>query len=329
MLKRIVTGLCTALLLAASPALALCGGVNLYDAMSDADRAAIDARAAEVVYSEGLLWEVSRNGQTSTLFGTSHVTDPAVQIPALLGQRIADADRVMLEIVTDDRAEMEAEISSSPQLIMVLEGPGLSEQLTPEDWETLTGSLASMGMPPAAIDRLRPWFAGIMLALPLCELQAAAEGRQTLDARIESLGLASGATVVGLETPEEALMGFLEMSPEDELQFLKFSIATATRPEDTFRTITDLYLQERVQAVWEFSAQRSLTLGDPDAVDEIEEVMRTKLLRDRNLRWMSKLLPALSSGNAVVAVGALHLPGEIGLLRLLEEEGFTVRRLAL
>ncbi|HYQ72222.1 MAG TPA: TraB/GumN family protein [Gammaproteobacteria bacterium] len=35
--------------------------------------------------------------------------------------------------------------------------------------------------------------------------------------------------------------------------------------------------------------------------------------------------PHLKAGNAFIAVGALHLPGETGLLSLLEQRGYTVR----
>ena len=47
-----------------------------------------------------------------------------------------------------------------------------------------------------------------------------------------------------------------------------------------------------------------------------------------NLNWMSALLEELTKGDAVVAVGALHLGGEDGLLQLLAAEGFEIRRLA-
>ena len=39
------------------------------------------------------------------------------------------------------------------------------------------------------------------------------------------------------------------------------------------------------------------------------------------------LLPIFARGSAFVVVGAMHLPGEDGLLRLLELQGFNVIRL--
>jgi uncharacterized protein YbaP (TraB family) len=38
-------------------------------------------------------------------------------------------------------------------------------------------------------------------------------------------------------------------------------------------------------------------------------------------------LPLLQRGAAFIAVGAAHLPGENGLLRLLELEGYRIERL--
>ena len=60
---------------------------------------------------------------------------------------------------------------------------------------------------------------------------------------------------------------------------------------------------------------------------EMEEALFGRLLDTRNLRWIETLEPKLAEGDRVVAVGALHLGGETGLLRLLEDRGFTVRRL--
>ena len=40
-----------------------------------------------------------------------------------------------------------------------------------------------------------------------------------------------------------------------------------------------------------------------------------------------RALPLLAKGGAFIAVGVAHLPGEGGLLRLLEQDGFTVERI--
>ena len=47
----------------------------------------------------------------------------------------------------------------------------------------------------------------------------------------------------------------------------------------------------------------------------------------RNERMVARMAERLRDGNAFIAVGALHLPGERGILHLLEQQGFAVRRL--
>ena len=52
---------------------------------------------------------------------------------------------------------------------------------------------------------------------------------------------------------------------------------------------------------------------------------RDRLLLDRNRRMFERMLPLVQRGNAFIAVGAGHLVGEDGLLRLLERRGFRVQ----
>ena len=61
-----------------------------------------------------------------------------------------------------------------------------------------------------------------------------------------------------------------------------------------------------------------------EAYEEFEDLLITR----RNQAWMGPILRAASSGSVLVAAGALHLPGENGLLRLLEKEGFAITRIA-
>jgi uncharacterized protein len=47
---------------------------------------------------------------------------------------------------------------------------------------------------------------------------------------------------------------------------------------------------------------------------------------ERNLRMVERMTDRLAEGGAFVAVGALHLPGERGILNLLAGRGYRISR---
>jgi uncharacterized protein YbaP (TraB family) len=57
------------------------------------------------------------------------------------------------------------------------------------------------------------------------------------------------------------------------------------------------------------------------------------MVNDRNIAWIPVMRPVmrhyLDEGNAVVVVGAAHLPGQSGLIHLLEKSGYAVERISL
>ena len=57
---------------------------------------------------------------------------------------------------------------------------------------------------------------------------------------------------------------------------------------------------------------------------KLEQKLMAELIDARNLRMLERMAPRLKEGKAFVAVGALHLPGDHGLLRLLERQGYRV-----
>jgi uncharacterized protein YbaP (TraB family) len=50
------------------------------------------------------------------------------------------------------------------------------------------------------------------------------------------------------------------------------------------------------------------------------------LNKDRNHKWMKKLPEIMQEKSSFIAVGALHLAGEDGLLNLLEKSGYNVEQ---
>jgi uncharacterized protein YbaP (TraB family) len=51
------------------------------------------------------------------------------------------------------------------------------------------------------------------------------------------------------------------------------------------------------------------------------------LINRRNRLMVERMATRLAEGNAFIAVGALHLPGDQGILHLLELQGYQVRPL--
>jgi uncharacterized protein YbaP (TraB family) len=67
--------------------------------------------------------------------------------------------------------------------------------------------------------------------------------------------------------------------------------------------------------------EAAMATGDPRLAREFQR----RLIVDRNHRMAERMEPYLRQGGAFVAVGALHLPGDQGLIRLLEQRGYSVR----
>jgi uncharacterized protein YbaP (TraB family) len=58
----------------------------------------------------------------------------------------------------------------------------------------------------------------------------------------------------------------------------------------------------------------------------LRQKIERRMLDDRNARMVERMLPRFEEGGAFIAIGAAHLPGEQGVLALLERRGFGVVR---
>jgi uncharacterized protein YbaP (TraB family) len=55
--------------------------------------------------------------------------------------------------------------------------------------------------------------------------------------------------------------------------------------------------------------------------------MSSRLISDRNRLMVERMSGILDQGAAFIAVGAMHLPGEDGILNLLESMSYRIRRI--
>jgi len=320
--------LCLAALSLPFTARAACDGADLSVGWSAATRAELDRRATAVPHPEGRFWEVTKDGESSVLFGTIHLADDDVATPppGLVG-RIETAEELLVEVTIEDEKRLIRTMIMNPGRMISDSGPRLSEVIDPEIWARIVALTAPYGIGPEAADRIRPWYLVMTLNTPACMLGQRASGRQILDRRIEALAMQIGIPVSGLETPEELFEMFDAVPFDRQVEMLTMSIPAAAMAEDYLATTKALYQRGQIQHILEYGLMMTEAAMAPEAAGGAADGFLDTLLTERNRRWVDRLLPRLAQGDRVVAVGALHLPGPNGLLARLEAEGFALRRL--
>ena len=267
---------------------------------------------ADTDMSHGLLWEISKPGQQSSwLFGTIHSEDPEIlDLAAPVRQAFDASNSVALEILMDTDAMM-----YSSTAMLMLDGRSLPDVIGMPLYTKVAALIASRGIPELVLNRMKPWAAAVTLSTP------ALETGMVLDRMLYEDAVKQGKAVYGLETMQEQLDLFDSMSDADQIILLQDAIDNLQQLEAMHAELLTAYKQRdlgRLLAINEASMQS----GDQRLADDFQR----RLIDDRNQRMAERAQPYLQKGKAFVAVGALHLPGKTGLLELLQQQGYSVRR---
>jgi len=260
----------------------------------------------------GLLWEVSKAGaEPAYLFGTIHTEDPDVlQLAKPVQQAFAASQAVVLEMLLDVDA-----MRHSSAAMLLMDGRSLSDMIGQSLFRQASRAMQSRGITAAVLDRMQPWAAAVTLSMP------APETGQVLDAMLYQDALQQGKDVYGLETVQEQLQVFESMSVADQVTLLKDAVENFSDIDAMHAELLAAYKQRDLNGLMAIS-EASMQQGDQRLADEFQQT----LVVDRNHRMAERMRQYLQQGKAFIAVGALHLPGEEGLLNLLEQQGYTVRR---
>lgn len=312
------------------PLFAQCKGRDLLADLPEAEVAALRVAAARQPFHQGLLWRAERGGQVVHLFGTLHIYAPRHEnLIDQIEPLIARAETVFLEIAPGDDKLLQAKIADTPGIAFIVDGPTLPELLSEQEWRQLRRIMAERGVPGFLAAKMRPWMAISTLAVARCALEDIQNGRFGLDQMVMARATELGKTPVALEPFDTLFTIFDSFTEAEQLDFLRLGIAQQVEDADAqMVTLVESYYRGEARLVWEWSfAQAQAVAGLPDDIWR-KQTARTEeaLVNRRNRNWMKRILPAAEKGEVLVAVGALHLPGNQGLLSLLQDQGFTITR---
>ena len=169
-----------------------------------------------------------------------------------------------------------------------------------------------MGIPADLVDRLKPWGAFTVLSTP------PSNTGEMLDKMLYGRAVAMTKPVYGLETIGEQLDLFDTMPMEDQISMLRDAVKGFDQFYKNLEKMTDLYLKRDLAGLQRLSDQDL-----PEDAAQAERFME-RLVYTRNRTMVERMQPRIKEGNAFVAIGALHLPGDKGVLRLLQQRGYRV-----
>ncbi|MBU3259043.1 TraB/GumN family protein [Roseovarius sp. PS-C2] len=307
-------------------AFARCEGTDLIAAMPKTERDALESQAAAMPHSEGLLWQATRGDTRITLFGTYHFPhDETLRHLENLKPMIETAGAVYLEVSNDDQSAMERALAEDPSLMFITEGKTLPDLLEEDEWQRFSDEMRARTIPPFFAAKFKPVWAAMMLGIGPCEARNGAMDGAGIDKLIGDHAASRGTPSRSLED-FRTLLEMLDSFPMDEqLDMIRLFFAWPGNPDDMAYTLRQRYLNQEIALIWSYSRAVSVTFGGDAAQEDFDRFERL-LLTDRNTGWIDVLLNA-PEDVLFAAVGAAHLPGENGVLHLLENEGFTIERL--
>lgn len=278
----------------------------------------LQAPAGELAHGQGILWQVTApNGRSGHFLGTFHTTDPRVlKLPAPVTKAFGAARTLALEIVLTPQEQQALAMAA-----MLTDGRSLDQIVGPDLYAQSAAAARAYGLPPPALRMLKPWGLMSLLAAPPEEFARKSRGVQALDFYLQRMAQQQGKPVVALETVAEQI-GLFDSFPEaDQVAMLASTLAQHDEIRSLYEGMIVDYLARDIASI------HALTTELSGGIDPAVQARFVEQMIDRRNRVMvERAQPLLQQGGAFIAVGALHLPGKKGILRLLEQRGYRIAR---
>jgi len=308
-----------------------CGGRNLLAQLRSDDPVAhanVLEAAATTPFSDTLLFRIDKPGiKSSWLFGTMHLTDERVtDLTPEARKALENASIVTIETLGIlDPVAMQKKLLSRPELTMFLDETRLTDFMDEKQRAIIEKGLAQKGMRLPLVNRMKPWVLTGMLSVPACEMARKQKGVEIVDIAIARHAQTNDKELVGLETVTEQLEAMASLPMSFHVKGITDVLRNPEMSEDAFETMIQLYDNGQIGVIWPL-LRHIYTSGEnlSGANDADNAVFEEVMVNIRNKTMLDRSLDLLNRGNAFIAVGALHLPGEKGLARLYENSGFTV-----
>jgi uncharacterized protein YbaP (TraB family) len=254
-----------------------------------------------------LLWKIEGKGiKTSYVYGTFHLLPKKdFHLSEAVKKAIENTDQFVLELDMDD-PQMQMQLM---QHMSMREGNSLKSMIKESTYIKLDSILkATSGVGMAAFDRVKPFFVASMLIPTIIEGDIA-----SYEGTFIQMANAQEKEILGLEKVADQMNIFDEIPYEQQAKELSEVVDNKAEAKAIFNKMISLYKNQDMNGLYNLFMEYYETEEELDL-----------LLNNRNANWIEPIQQLSSQKSSFIAVGAGHLGGPRGVIKLLKEKGFKV-----
>ena len=258
---------------------------------------------------KSLLWKISGNGlkKPSYLFGTIHLTcDSSLDANTL--NALEATEQLYLELDMDDKSIQ----MQMMKLMMMKDGAKLSTLLSPEDFKILDEFMKkNLNMSVKLFDSFKPFMISSMLFPKMLDCKS-----QSVESELMKITKEQNEEIFGLEKAEDQMKVFDEISYQDQAEeLLKTVKDNLEKDKKEFIEMMTIYQNKDIEGMLKMMS---------DSDNKITSENQDILLNNRNKNWIPIMVKIMKDKPTFFGVGAGHLAGEEGVIKLLRKKGYKV-----
>jgi uncharacterized protein len=261
--------------------------------------------------NNSLLWRISSKElqKPSYLFGTMHLICQEDYIwTTSMEKSLQQSDAVCFELDLDDPG-LPMEIASG---LMDHSGKKLKDYFSHEDYKKLAQFIAdSLKADISVFQQLKP--VALQTIMGTNEIPCDSLPPVSYEVRIMEQVKETQKEVIGLETAAEQIDLFDNLPTDSIIKDLISIITQKDSVKDEYAALANAYKQQDIKllhTIIQQSAQKDIDIAG--------------FIDVRNEKWIKRMGEKMEQRSVFFAVGAGHLWGEYGLIKLLRAGGYTV-----
>lgn len=270
-------------------------------------------------YENTWLWKIEKNGQPiSYLLGTLHLGKMNNTLPL----PIIDAFNKTNSLVTEVNLKPSDLESFELGMQMLDRDTLLSEKLKSSLYQQLTENL-NESVPVPALEKMKPW---AVLILFMYNKPEGYSEKFSLEMLLTERALKEHKSRYFLESLPESLSYISSLPEERVINYLTVLIQNSEDARKQTNKLIRLYETQQINKISELRSNK-IKLFRYFSLEEQEfwyTWLTQDLLTKRNQKWLAQLQDKLPEESLFIAVGALHLIGDDGLIERLQDMGYRL-----